>query len=237
MKRVIIAGASSGIGRELACLYARAGNRTGITGRRIELLEELKTEFPLNILVKQHDITSENGIQKLDELVSELGGLDIIIISSGWGKQNPELTPEIEKLTNDTNVRGYSDTAVWAYKYFAGQKSGHIACISSIAGIRGIDVCPSYSASKAYQINHLEALRRKAKKEKKNIIVTTIIPGFVDTVMAQGDFIFWKSPVEKAAKQIYNALEKRRKIVYITKRWRLIAWLLKILPAFLQERV
>ncbi len=237
MKRIIIAGASSGIGRELACLYARAGNKTGVTGRRIELLEELKTEFPENITVKQHDVTSEYSTQKLDELVSELGGLDTIIISSGCGKQNSELTPEIEKLTNDTNVCGYSETAIWAYKLFAKQNSGHIAVISSIAGIRGIDVCPSYSASKAYQINHLEALRRKAKKEKKNITVTTIIPGFVDTVMAQGDGIFWKAPVEKAAKQIYNALEKRRKIVYVTKRWRLIAWLLRILPGFLHERV
>jgi short-subunit dehydrogenase len=71
-----------------------------------------------------------------------------------------------------------------------------------------------------------------AIKTKMPIYVTDIQPGFVDTRMAQGDRIFWRASTEKAARQIYRAIERKKPHAYVTRRWRLIAWLLKILSNY-----
>jgi short-subunit dehydrogenase len=70
-----------------------------------------------------------------------------------------------------------------------------------------------------------------------NIKITDVQPGFVDTPMAKGDGLFWVSPVKKAVNQIYSAILKGKRKVYITKRWRLIAWILKIVPNWLLEKM
>jgi len=69
------------------------------------------------------------------------------------------------------------------------------------------------------------------------ITVTDIKPGFVNTAMAKGDGIFWAAPADKAALQIYNAIERKRAHAYITHRWRLIAWILKVMPNCIYERL
>jgi short-subunit dehydrogenase len=106
-----------------------------------------------------------------------------------------------------------------------------------VAGLRGSRQAPAYSATKSYQINYLEGLRQKAKKEKSGITVTDVRPGFVDTPMAKSPVKFWVAPVEKAADQIYLAIQQKRNIVYVTKRWRLIAWIIKIIPGFIYSRL
>jgi short-subunit dehydrogenase len=83
----------------------------------------------------------------------------------------------------------------------------------------------------------LEGLSIKAIRLKRNISVTDIQPGFVNTAMAKGDGLFWVAPVEKAARQIFNAIESRKRKVYITKRWIIFAWLMKHLPYFLYKRL
>ena len=85
--------------------------------------------------------------------------------------------------------------------------------------------------------NYLEGLRIKAFKMKKKISVTDIQPGFVKTAMAKGERLFWIQELDKAAKQIFNAIEKRKGRVQITKRWSLIAVLLKWLPYFLYKKM
>ena len=116
------------------------------------------------------------------------------------------------------------------------RESGHIVGISSVAAIRGSGNEPAYNASKAFQSNYLQGLRQKFHKLKLPVAVTDVQPGFVDTAMAQGEGLFWVAPPEKAAQQIFNSIRKRRKHVYVTRRWRLIAWLLKILPDSLYDR-
>jgi hypothetical protein len=141
--------------------------------------------------------------------------------------ENVELDFTIKKCTIERNVLGFTCIADWAFNYFEKQKFGHLVAISSIAGIRGNRQATSYNATKAYQINYLEGLRQKAKNLKMKIFVTDIRPGFVNTAMAKGEGLFWVSSVEKASKQICNAILKKKKIVYITKRWKLIAFILK----------
>ena len=119
MKRVIIIGASSGIGKELAKLFAQNNDKVGITGRRIGLLNELKSQHPDSFFIKSFDISdTKTTVEKLEELTSELGGLDLIIISSGTGEINEKLDFEIENRTIHTNVIGFTCVADWAFNYF-----------------------------------------------------------------------------------------------------------------------
>jgi short-subunit dehydrogenase len=237
MKKAIIIGATTGIGKGLAKILSNNNYRIGLTGRRLELLNELKSENP-NFYVKSFDINDTNVVgQKLDELASELGGLDIIIICSGIGDLNENLDFEIEKRTILTNVFGFTCVADWAFNYFEKQKSGHLVAISSIGGLRGSRQAPAYNATKAYQINYLEGLRQKAKKLNTPIFVTDIRPGLVDTQMAKGEGLFWVMPVEKVVRQIFRAIIDKKKVAYITKRWRIIALILKQIPRPIFDRM
>ena len=238
MKKVIIVGATSGIGKELAILFAENNYLVGITGRRTKLLEELKAENPEKYLIKTFDITETNtSTIKLQELVFELGGLDMIVISSGTGEINEQLDFNVEKQTIGTNISGFTCIADWAFRYFNEQKSGQIVAITSIGGLRGSGNAPAYNASKAYQINYMEGLRKKANKLTFPIHITDIRPGLVDTDMAKGDGLFWVMPVKKAVKQIYSAVQKKKKVAYVTKRWKIVAFIMKNLPRFIYDRM
>lgn len=238
MRKAIIVGATSGIGKGLAEILVQNGYKVGISGRRINLLDELKSKNPDLYVTRNFDVTDTNNIFKnLEELTEELGGLDLLIISSGTGDLNETLDFHTEKQTIETNVSGFTAVAGWTFNYFKNQNSGHLVAITSIGGLRGNRQAPAYNATKAYQINYLEGLRQKAKKANLGIFITDIRPGLVDTEMAKGDGLFWIASVEKATSQIYKAVLKKKKVAYITKRWLLIAILLKLLPGPVYERM
>lgn len=238
MKKAIVVGASSGIGRSLALLLAENGYLVGITGRKTEQLNALKKTNSKVFLIKPFDATdTKNSIQKLEELTTELGGLDLLVLSSGTGDVNEKLDFEIERKAIDLNVTGFTNIIDWVFNVFEKQEFGHLVAISSLAGLRGSRQAPAYNATKSYQINYLEGVRQKATKSKKPIFVTDVRPGFVDTDMAKGEGLFWVMPVEKVGKQIFKALRNKRKVIYVTKRWGLIGRLLKILPRFIYDRM
>ncbi len=237
MKKAIIIGATSGIGRELAKILSLNNYIVGMAGRRTELLSNLQSEIS-GSYIKRIDVTeSEEAITRLNELIQEMGGLDLIVISSGVGFINPELDWKQEKETIDVNISGFATIANAAFKYFSNQGLGHIVGISSIAAIRGSGEAPAYNASKSFVSNYLEGLRQKASKSGIAIIVTEIQPGFVNTAMAKGEGLFWVSPPEKAARQIFKAINNKKKHAYITKRWRIIAWLLKVIPGWIYNKL
>jgi len=238
MKKAIIIGATSGIGKNLSKLLADNNYEVGLTGRRTELLNELKNENPNSYFIKSFDVTdTKTTVEKLEELTTELGGLDLLVISSGTGDINEKLDFEIENRTINTNVIGFTCIADWAFNYFENQKFGHLVAISSIGGLRGSRQAPAYNSTKAYQINYLEGLRQKATKLNEPIFVTDIRPGFVDTEMAKGEGLFWVMPVKKVTKQIFKGIKNKSKVVYVTKRWGFIGRLLKILPRFIYDRM
>jgi len=238
MKKAIVVGATSGIGRGLAKILAENDYLVGITGRRSELLERLRNENPGRFIVSSFDLVGADDVPfNLDKLVLELGGLDLLIISSGTGDLNEKLDFETEKRTIDLNVTGFTAVCDWSYNYFEKQKYGQLVGITSLAGLRGGRSAPSYNATKSYQISYLEGLRQKAEKSGLPISITDIRPGFVDTEMAKGEGLFWISGVKKAVRQMYRAIEKKRKIVYVTKRWRLIAVMMRILPDWIYNKI
>ena len=238
MKKAIIIGSTSGIGKGLAIKLTEENYRVGISGRRTELLEELKSEKPNSFITQTLDIRDTNTIvENLEDLTRRLGGLDLLIISSGTGDLNDNLDYKIEKRTIETNVTGFTCVANWAFNYFENKKFGHLVAISSVGGLRGSRVAPAYNATKAYQINYLEGLRQKATKLRNPIFVTDIRPGFVNTAMAKGEGQFWVASVETATNQIFDGIKKKKKIVYITKRWKLIGTILKNIPRQIYDRM
>lgn len=237
MKKAIIVGATSGIGKELAKILVLNGFKVGITGRRIDELKKLKFSSPENYVISSFDCTLENNFTKLTDLTNELEGLDLFIFCSGTGDLNEKLDYIIENRTNRLNVIAFTEIVNWAFHYFEQKGKGHLVVISSIAGLRGSRVAPAYNASKAYQINYLEGLRQKAFKLKAHINVTDIRPGFVDTAMAKGDGKFWVATKEKAASQIFKLIKREKKVGYVTKRWWLIGQLLKIMPSRIYQNI
>jgi short-subunit dehydrogenase len=238
MKRAIVIGASSGIGKELAIILSRNGYIVGLVGRRLHLLEELKSKLSNPAFIMQIDISDDlKAIDLLEDLIEELGGVDLVVISAGTGFINSDLNWADEKKTIDVNVLGFAAMANVAYRHFEKVSRGHLVGISSVAAIRGSSEAPAYNASKAFISNYLEGLRIRALKAGLPITVTDIKPGFVDTAMAKGEGLFWVAPQQKAAQQIYEAIQSKARHAYVTKRWALIGWLLRVLPGFLYAKL
>jgi len=238
MQRAIIIGASSGIGMQLAKLMAKDGIELGLAARRIELLDELASSLSCKIYTKYMDIAdTEVAMKTLNDLIDEMGGVDLIFISSGIGHVNDNLIWPLEQDTINTNILGATAIINTAINYFIGKKSGHLAFMSSVAALRGSAEGPAYNASKAYASNYLEGIRCKVSKLNLKITVTDIKAGLVDTAMAKGEGLFWVMPLEKSTKQIYNALRKKKSDVYVTKRWRLVGFILKRLPKKLYQKM
>ena len=234
MERIIIIGASSGIGREIALLYSKTEAKIGIVGRRENKLQELAFNAPDKFIVKTCDISDPARTDViLKELSKELGGVDTMVVSAGTGELNDILDYKLEESTIATNVTGWTYIIDWTTRLFINQKHGHLAVITSVGGLRGNGTAPAYNATKAYQINYTEGIRQKISRLKLPVYITDIRPGFVDTAMAKGEGLFWVAPAETAGKQIFEALKKKKKFVYVTKRWKLIACILKMLPSSL----
>jgi len=230
-KKSIIFGATSGIGKELAKLLVNDGYIVAITGRREEKLKEIQSYNPSKYIIKKHDVTDLKSSEKVfQELIQEFETVDLIVYSSGITEPNYHLEWDKELPTLNVNVIGAVKIYGLAYNFFHKQGFGHLVGISSVAGLRGNRHVPAYFASKAFQNNYLESLWMKAKRSKSDIYITDIAPGFVDTKMALGD-TFGIATLDKATKQIYTAIKRKKKKAYITKRWRLIACIMRILPA------
>ena len=231
-------GASSGIGRELAKMLAQNGYAIGVMARRLHLLNDLRKEITSELYIREINVAdAETAIGTLGNFINQMGGVDLVVISAGTGDINNDLNWRLENETIMTNVTGFAALANVAIHHFMEKGSGHLVNISSIVALRGGRESPAYNASKAFESNYMEGLRQKITRLRLPITITDIKPGFVQTAMAKGEGIFWAAPANKAAKQIYDAINRKQTCAYITRRWRLIAWLLKIIPAGVYERL
>ncbi len=237
MKKAIVIGATSGIGRELVKLLVQDNYKVGITGIENDLLEQMQKAYQGKVISKYLDCTVENTAGDLEKLIAALGGLDLMVFSAGIGNLNKNQGYRVENKANRLNVLGFTEIADWSYRFFEKQGHGHLVAISSIAGIRGYHKAPAYHAAKAYQIIYLESLRQKARKTNSGIRITDIRPGFVKTDMTSDKKVFWAAPPEKASRQIYHIIRKRKSIGYVTHRWQLIAFAARLLPSWVHERV
>lgn len=238
MKRIIIIGASSGIGREAALQFIRRGYHVGVAARRESALQELKALAPEQVAYSLIDVTGNDASSKLLELVKELGGMDVFLLCAGIGKQNAALRMDIELSTAQTNVLGFIRMVDTAYGYFREKGEGHIAVISSIAGTKGLGAAPAYSATKRFQNIYIEALEQLARMQGLKIRFTDIRPGFVDTDLLGDDK---KYPLlmrpGKVAKRIVCAIERRESVCTMDWRYRIIVFFWRLVPRFIWKRL
>ena len=186
MKRIVIVGATSGIGLEVARLCIRAGWRVGAAGRRKEALEALRSEAPGQVETETIDITRDDAPERLARLVERLGGMEIYFHASGIGSRNTALRPDIELNTLRTNGEGFVRMVTAAFGHFRSHGGGRIAVISSIAGTKGLGSAPAYSATKRMQNTYIDALAQLSRMENCGIRFTDIRPGFVATPLPCG---------------------------------------------------
>lgn len=225
---IIIIGATSGIGHGLWKHYAAEGNRVAVIGRRDSKLKQMHEERPEQTSAYRADVMNTNEITDcINKIFSDFENVDMAIACAGIGDLNPELSFEKELPTIGTNVVGWTAAVDCIYNHFQAQdKGGHLVTITSIGGLAGEPSAPAYSATKAYQINYTKALQKKSRNT--NIHVTEIRPGLVDTTMAKGDGLFWVMPVDKVVRQIAHAISRKKTKAVVTKRWRIISFLLKL---------
>lgn len=238
-KKAIIIGATSGIGRALAKELHKRGCSVGLTGRRMERLEELKNQLGNGSYIQFMDVTKpEKAIQNLEQLISKMNGMDIIVLNAGVSNFRGNMDWDTERTVIDVNIRGFAALANFSFDYFEQQGRGHITGISSIASLFGYGLSAAYNASKAFVSTYLQGYRQRANHSDANIFVTDIKPGFVESEMTEGKKgMFWVAGKEKAARQIANAIQNKRNHAYITKRWRLVAWILKLTPNWILDRM
>lgn len=238
MKRIVIMGATSGIGLETAKRCIAAGWRVGAAGRRAEELERLRELAPQQVVTESIDITGEAAPAALERLIERLGGMEIYLHVSGVGSQNPQLDPQIELHTVRTNVEGFTRMTTAAYRYFAAHGGGHLAVVSSIAGTRGLGTAAAYSASKRFQNTYIDSLTQLARMEGLKIRFTDIRPGFVATALLKdGRHYPMLMRSEKVAAGIFRALEHRKRRVVIDCRYALLVFFWRLIPQGLWERL
>lgn len=237
MKKAIVIGGTSGIGKALAELLLEQNYKVAISGVERDNLDYLKTSYPKNLIVKYIDCSKENCSVEINDLVNELGGMDLMIFSAGVGHLNKDIGYTVENKANQVNILGFTEVVDWSYRFFNKQGHGHLVAISSFAGLFGFRTSPAYTSAKGYQINYLEALRQKANHSKLPLFVTDIRPGFVDTDISKELKKFWSTSTENAAKYIYKAILKKKGIAYVTPRWKLMAIVVKLIPEWLRGRL
>ena len=266
-KKAIVMGATSGIGMEVASLLAQRGWQVGIAGRRIERLEEVKRNTNLLIsesskaykgeiaCYQQIDVTSPEAPSLLLKLIEKLGGMDLYFHSSGIGWQNNSLDIEKEMKTVETNGLGFVRMVDTAFNWFAqqnlgqepdqGQRQGkdrscetyRIACITSIAGTKGLGAAPAYSATKRFQNHYLECLTQQAHMRHLPIAITDIRPGFVKTDLIAGSNYPLQLTPQEVAQQIVRAIERGKSVKTIDWKYSILVSLWRMIPRWIWTRL
>ena len=237
-KKVIIIGATSGIDREVALIYIAQGWKVGVAGRREAELEALRSAYPEQVSAQALDVTKEDAPQKLQALIEQVGGMDVFLLSSGIGKQNPTLETGLELTTAATNVEGFIRMTNAAFHYFEQQGHGHLAVISSIAGTKGLGAAPAYSATKGFQNIYMDALDQLARMKKLNIRFTDIRPGFVATPLLNNQKkypMLMDAPI--VALDIVSAIEKKKRVAIIDWKFRLLVGFWRLIPKWIWLRL
>ena len=237
MKKVIIIGATSGIGEEIAKIYIAQGWQVGIAGRREEALTVLAATAPAQVKTQVIDVTSADAPEQLKSLIEKLGGMDLFLLSSGIGSQNVKLEPEIELNTARTNVEGFIRMVTAAYRFFKEQGSGHLAVISSVAGTKGLGSAPAYSATKRFQNTYIDALAQLARMERLSIQFTDIRPGFVATALLKNRKYPLLMRADSTAQHIVQALTNKKRVAIIDTRYAILVFFWQLIPRWLWERL
>jgi NADP-dependent 3-hydroxy acid dehydrogenase YdfG len=240
LDRVIVVGASSGIGEAIVRRLAASGAQVAALARRQDRLEALVAGYPGKVRAYVHDVEDTDSIPALWEKISgELGGVDTLVYATGVMPTivEGEFSFEKDRQMIVVNLLGAMAWMNLAAAYFQAAKEGTIVGISSIAGERGRRGNPAYCTSKAAFTTYLESLRNRTSRYGVNVV--TIKPGFVDTAMTAGrQGLLWLIPPDRAARRaIALARRGRSSGGFVPRRWWLVALIVRMLPSFIFRRL
>lgn len=244
-QRVIITGASSGIGSALAWQYAERGYDVGLCARREENLQEtcqsLSQRFPQQrFMYELIDVTdTDNVAPALEALTKRMGSVDIVIVNAGITDVRRTGSGDISKDIRvlQTNLIGAIATIDAAIAIFRKQDYGHLVGISSFSAFRGIPGSAAYSASKAALTNYLEAVRTELYRKK--IKITTIHPGFIKTGLADDmeNFPFVIDADTAAVKMAMKIQKGVKEATIPSWPWTPLRYIMKVMPDHLVAKM
>lgn len=247
-KKAIVVGATAGMGRETARLLAADGYTVGCVGRRTERLKELKKELGDRCVPRSIDVSKEKCMQQVRDLIQDMGGCDLMMISVScaadkWrhhGAENGREQKENEWPTINVDQLGFWRAALVALEHFEQKGRGHLVGVSSTSGLIGEAGNPAYSGVKAFMQRYLEGVRNYMLQNNIAVDVTDIVPGFVDNdwvAPGEWDGEYWATDAKTAGRQIFHAIKSKKWQVFVTKRWRIISWLYRLVPTWLYNRL
>jgi decaprenylphospho-beta-D-erythro-pentofuranosid-2-ulose 2-reductase len=241
--RVVIVGAGSALAHEAAKLFARDGADLFLVGRSADKLtivaDDLKVRGAKNVETFVLDLNEiDRHEELLQQVISSFGGIDTLLIAHGTlGDQKQSQLSIAETLQElNTNAISVISLLTISANYFEQQKRGCIAVISSVAGDRGRPSNYVYGTAKAAVSTFLQGLR--GRLAKSGVAVVTIKPGSVATPMTahmkQG--LLFAQP-EAVGAGIYEAIKKRKDVVYLPGYWKIIMFVIKSIPESIFKRL
>ena len=237
--KILITGASSGIGRELAYSYASKENELILLARREERLVEIVNELKPKVKSISYIVVDVREFELLQTKLQTLTSLDMVILNAGVALGHGHKRTTHQAFRNLFDVNLFSNHAMLEIllPIFEAQQSGKIVFISSISALFPMPSAKVYSASKVALNNYAQALRYKYNKQ--NIKVLTILPGFIESELTEKNNFHmpFLLTTQEGVKRIVKAIEKEKRVSIFPLRLYLIVRLLNLLPHFLREKI
>lgn len=246
-QNVLITGASSGLGEEMARQFAALGHDLALCARRTDRLatlrEEILTAYPgVRVVTKALDVTDDEQVFTVfEEFRAELGTIDRVVINAGLGKGAPLGTGKhhANRQTAMTNFVGALAQAEAAMTIFRAQNSGHLVMVSSFSALRGLPrQMATYAATKAGAAHLAEGLR--VELHGTPIAVTVLYPGYIVSEMSEGATRGNRlmSSTTRGVTAMVSAIEKEKARAYIpTMPWTALAPVMKRAPIPIFKRM
>ena len=240
MRRIVITGASAGIGEALARHYAAPDTVIGLIARRREPMQALAAALPGRCEIHVLDVTDGAALERAArDFCARHGAPDLVIanagVSIGTHGDDPSDVAKLRRVL-EVNVVGLAATLAAFAPAMRAAGRGTLCGIASVAGFRGLPGAGAYSASKAAAIKWLESLR--AELAGSGVAVVTICPGYIDTPMTRVNR--YRMPfllsAEEAARRFARAIAARRRLVVIPWQMALVSVLLRLAPPWLYDR-
>ncbi len=237
-QRILITGASAGLGEGMARRFAGMGRDLALAARRTDRLEALRDELlaahpGIRVETAAMDVDDADAVARVvPELAGRLGGVDRVVVNAGIGKGASVGTgmARVNRSVLVTNVLGAHATCEAAMELFRAHGAGHLVLISSVASIRGMrQTRTAYGASKA-ALNALgEGIRSDV--HGSGIIVSTMLPGYIATDINVGRRGPFTVDLDTGVKALVEAIEKEPVKAYVPPwPWRAIATFLRLAP-------
>lgn len=245
-QRILITGASAGLGREMARSWARQGRDLALCARRLDALEQLRDELlavapAATVTLHPVDVADHEAVDAaVADAAGALGGLDRVVVNAGVaGGDSLGLDgAAANRATARTNFLGAVHQAEAALRVFRPVDAGHLVFMSSMSALRGMGGAMNvYSATKAGVSALAEGLR--SDLAGTGIAVTAVHPGYVRTTMASHfPRVLMASDPERATRAIVAAVEREPAKAYVPALpWAALAWPMRLLPLRLYRRV